>query len=716
MKSKLFIFFTFLGFFNSGVLASSFDYIYPNQKPMFSNYGTVGLLSNPSARFHEEGTIGFTWNRMQPYFRGSIIAYPFSWFEASYQYVDINNELYSDIFEFSGNQSLKDKSFDGKFRLLKETNILPALALGFRDAAGTGLFSSEYLVGSKQFNNFDITLGIGWGMLSNNSIRNPLGYINDSFDGEREATKGTEGGEFSFDRFFRGEAGIFGGIEYRLPYLNGARIVIEKDGVDYSKEGYSRVKQKDDINFGFVYPVTNNFQLKLGYVRGNTLNIGFSYVGNYSNKNPFFKKNDPPKPIPKNKADLIKIINKDNDRYIYRTALKNLADNQIYLQSANIADDRKSIKVAYSQAKFMSYPQVTGRASMILDQILPENFSTFELIHLNANLGSHSIEIDRSKYIRYKDNNLPNTVIQKENIKNIKYRSKDFAFNPKAELPEFLYRFGPALRTQIGGPDGFFFGDIRLAFIGEYIVKKNLTITASASQGIFNNMAELKLGSDSVLPHVRSDIVKYLKQSQDFAIDNLKINYFMQPRKDLFTKITAGYLEQMFGGIGSEVLYRPIDKNWAVGAEVWDVQRRKFNGFFGFKDYRTITGHLNFLYFEPNSGVLFSSKFGKFLAKDSGVHVNFARIFDNGARIGAFATVTDVSREEFGEGSFDKGFYFFIPIQSFFTNYSTGYTGFGLRPITRDGGAMISNEFDLWGVTHSGSYYNHLKNWDDLYD
>ncbi len=75
----------------------------------------------------------------------------------------------------------------------------------------------------------------------------------------------------------------------------------------------------------------------------------------------------------------------------------------------------------------------------------------------------------------------------------------------------------------------------------KYIIKKNLTITASASQGIFNNMAELKLGSDSVLPHVRSDVVKYLKQSQDFAIDNLKINYFMQPRKDLFTKITAGY-------------------------------------------------------------------------------------------------------------------------------------------------------------------------------
>ena len=85
------------------------------------------------------------------------MAYPFSWLEASYQYVDINNQLYSPIKQFSGSQSLKDKSFDFKVRLMKESQIFPAVALGFRDIGGTNLFGAEYLTFSKYINNFDFT-------------------------------------------------------------------------------------------------------------------------------------------------------------------------------------------------------------------------------------------------------------------------------------------------------------------------------------------------------------------------------------------------------------------------------------------------------------------------------------------------------------------------------------------------------------------------------
>ena len=50
----------------------------------------------------------------------------------SFQYTDINNQLYSPFKKFSGNQSLKDKSFDAKFRLLREGRLTPQLAIGFR--------------------------------------------------------------------------------------------------------------------------------------------------------------------------------------------------------------------------------------------------------------------------------------------------------------------------------------------------------------------------------------------------------------------------------------------------------------------------------------------------------------------------------------------------------------------------------------------------------
>ena len=60
--------------------------------------------------------------------------------EASFQYTDINNELYSDDFNFSGNQTFKDKSFDAKFKILNEGDYLPSVTLGFRDLGGTGRF------------------------------------------------------------------------------------------------------------------------------------------------------------------------------------------------------------------------------------------------------------------------------------------------------------------------------------------------------------------------------------------------------------------------------------------------------------------------------------------------------------------------------------------------------------------------------------------------
>ena len=101
--------------------------------------------------------------------------------------------------------------------------------------------------------------------------------------------------------------GLFGGIELYIPFLNGARFKIELDGVNYDKEGYPPIKKESRINAAFVYPISKNFQTRIGIVRGNTLNIGFSYVGNYGKKTPFIPKNDPHTPV-KN-ASIIKKIN-----------------------------------------------------------------------------------------------------------------------------------------------------------------------------------------------------------------------------------------------------------------------------------------------------------------------------------------------------------------------------------------------------------------------
>ena len=120
MSSKNYFLLSFFIFFSGIAKTSINNYLYPNSTPSYSNYGTLGLLQMPSARFHEEGTVAFNWVNNEPYQRGSVLAYPFSWMEASFQYADINNALYSDVPLFSGNQTYKDKGFSTKIRLLKE--------------------------------------------------------------------------------------------------------------------------------------------------------------------------------------------------------------------------------------------------------------------------------------------------------------------------------------------------------------------------------------------------------------------------------------------------------------------------------------------------------------------------------------------------------------------------------------------------------------------
>ena len=136
MKKILLIF--AIAFTSTKTLSSVDDYIYPYSSPTYNDYGALGLIRMPSARFYEAGTLAINWSEHDPYTRGAIIGYPFSWMEASQQYTDVNNALYSNVKAFSGTQTYKDKGFDVKFRLLKETNLLPSIALGIRDIAGTG--------------------------------------------------------------------------------------------------------------------------------------------------------------------------------------------------------------------------------------------------------------------------------------------------------------------------------------------------------------------------------------------------------------------------------------------------------------------------------------------------------------------------------------------------------------------------------------------------
>ena len=700
---------------SSHVSADPDDYIYPFKQYSFSNYGTLGLIQNPNARFLDEGSLGFSWSHNEPYLRGSLIAYPFSWLEVSYQYADINNKLYSQIKSFSGSQSLKDKSFDTKIRLIKESQLLPQIAVGFRDIAGTGLFSSEYIVASKNLSkSLDLTMGIGWGILSGQSIKNPFLDISDRFATRNSLTG--QGGKFNVDDYFSGSAGYFFGIEYFIPKFKGMRVKLEYDGTNYKTENNIPISQASNFNFGIVFPQSKSLSYKLNFTRGNTVNFGFAYKLNLGKKNAQTASKEKQSPI--NNSRAIKIVTSRSEQNLFKGALKYLSDEKIFLQHASI--NNKEFEVIFAQTKYRNPVIASGRVLNILDQIAPNNITSFKVNEINGGIGLYSVATNRDTFIRGMKQFLPpkpDIDISVEPF--ILDPDKNYQFNPEVKYPVFFHAIGPDIRSQIGGPDGFFFGDVKLKSRSELVIQRGLSLISVISYGLYDNMDDLKLASDSVLPHVRTDIVKYLKQSRNLSIQRMQLNKFGQISPSIFYKFSAGILEYMFSGYGSEVLFKPFDKNYAIGVEAWKVYQRNYDQMFGVLDdvdYKTTTGHISFYYQEPKTNIIFRMKGGKFLAQDSGISFEFTREFYSGFRVGAFFTLTDISEKEFGEGSFDKGFSFYIPLEIFSNSYNSRNFGWGLKPITRDGGATLSHGYNLWGVTHKSHKHRFNRHIADFYD
>ena len=156
--------------------------------------------------------------------------------------------------------------------------------------------------------------------------------------------------------------------------------------------------------------------------------------------------------------------------------------------------------------------------------------------------------------------------------------------------------------------------------------------------------------------------------------------------------ISAGIFEEMFNGVGMEYLYFPETKNFAVGFELFEVHKRDYKLQFGTLDYKNTSGHINF-YHRNYKFIPFDTKisYGEYLAGDKGYTFDLSRRFNNGVVMGGFFTRTDVTAEQFGEGSFDKGLYFRVPFNAFAArNTRTAFKTI-VRPLERDGGRRLED-------------------------
>jgi hypothetical protein len=159
----------------------------------------------------------------------------------------------------------------------------------------------------------------------------------------------------------------------------------------------------------------------------------------------------------------------------------------------------------------------------------------------------------------------------------------------------------------------------------------------------------------------------------------------------------------MFGGVGAEWLWRPWNGRVALGLDVNQVWQRDFEQDFGFRDYRVTTGHVSVYWDTGWHDLQAKLMVGQYLAGDVGATLDVRRQFANGVSIGAWATKTNVSSAQFGEGSFDKGIYLRVPFDVLLARATPGMANIVWNPLTRDGGARLQRRFTLDELTRQGS-------------
>ena len=158
------------------------------------------------------------------------------------------------------------------------------------------------------------------------------------------------------------------------------------------------------------------------------------------------------------------------------------------------------------------------------------------------------------------------------------------------------------------------------------------------------------------------------------------------------------------------MLWKPVDSRLALGAELNFVKQRDFDQLFGFQDYQTTTGHLS-AYYAFNNGFVGQIDAGRFLAGDWGASFALDRTFANGWKVGAYATFTNVSAADFGEGSFDKGLRFTVPLETVLGTPTAKKNTTTIRSLARDGGARLDVNGRLYDLVKDSHKPELRRDW-----
>ena len=660
--------------------------------------GQTGLIHMPDARLEADGEFRLGVSNADPYFAlwSSVTVLPR--LEVSGRYTTIDN-----IPVFAAGENVgdfRDKAFDAKLLLFRERRYLPQLALGAQDFHGTRLFSAEFAALGKRIGPLDLTLGYG-----------------------RERIDGW-----------------FGGLRYRPAWGKGLGLVVEYDANDYARDHEAALSGAAERAGGVTYALEYRYGWLGTQLSWQDGEVGASlYVTVPLMEREFIPKIDepaparvslPPAPLAEWRGDAGHTAAIEDA--LRRDGFRNL---KVTLRGA-------SLSASFAHPRISSVRRAVGRAARILVLGGPQDLESLTITCTDNDLPVVTYvfrdipalrdyfagaaawgRVAASVEIVYADTAMDKAApagavrgaadsdaepggpdaVPAERVTLIdqdggRYEQDAFSFNP------FNLRF--LFNITRTDPGRAFHYDVFSLLGYRRHVGRGLYFAAAGRLRLYEDLSDAAVTSDSLLPHVRSDVAEY-KEGGRLRLDSLLLNRYLDLPGRMSARLSAGYYEEMYAGAGGQLLYPAADGRWAVDLMVDGLRQREPGDNFALREYSVLTALVSGHYRWPRYGLTATARVGQFLARDDGVRMELKRRFGSGVELGAWYTVTD-GRDTTGPGSpdepyRDKGVFLSIPLSSMLTMDTRETASLALSPWMRDVGQMVAPPDDLYRLLERGA-------------
>ena len=653
--------------------------------------GQTGLIHMPDARIAPEGTLRLGVSYEDPYLAGWASLSFYSFLELSGAYTNIQG-----VAGFPGTPNeatygnYKDKAFGLKLRLLPEGRYWPQVAVGGQDVFGTQVFYAPYVALSKQWGDFDFTLGYG----------------QDRIDG------------------------AFGGLRYTPGAFPSLSFVAEYNAYDYSQDQGAATSGVIDRPKGPAAGIEYRWKWLTAQVSyGQDEVAANAYVSIPLMQREFVPKLNEPAPYTEITPRPTLAQWRSDASYGKRMARALYKQN---FKAVRLSVQGTTLRVELTNTRISQMSRAVGRAARTILLTSPIDTRELQITYTISDLPFATYTFsDLDKLQRYFNGMIPRSEIV--STISIRYANPQQVDAELSAAVDVLDAFDLSYRVQVvddtegdivsfstegaglGGfrispKASFFFNDpsggallYNFYLLGSYRreLLERLFFDVGVRLTVAENVSNVTTLSNSQLPHVRTDINFYLQQENFISLERLLLNRYFAPATRVYARASVGYYEQMYAGVGGQVLYLSESGKWAVDLAADWVRQRDFNGGFGFLDYATLTSIASLHLKVPVLPDTYATvRAGRFLAKDWGARFEAKRRFNSGIEVGFWYTVTNgndiTTPGSPGDPYYDKGVFVNIPLSPMLLKDTQAVAQIALAPWVRDVGQMVVSPADLY--------------------